>query len=160
MTEQSERDEPRSWNDNLKSTAGSQSNSSSARGAPVTKKPSIGQRWSNAQPTKMTVVWACLASIALTLLIGFVWGGWVTSAKAETMAASAAKVAVVERLAPICVAQFNADPDKTAKFGEMSAMTTFQTAKYVQEQGWATITGVETPDRQVADACLKLLLTP
>lgn len=157
---QSERDEPRSWNDNLKSTAGSQSNSSAARGAPVTKKPSMGERWRKAQPSKMTVVWACLASIALTILIGFMWGGWVTNARAATMATTAARTAVVERLAPICVAQFNADPDKAAKLGEMSAMTSFQTAKFVQEQGWATIAGVEAPDRQVADACTKLLLTP
>ena len=157
---QGDRDEPRSWNDNLKATAGSQSGSSAARGAPVAGKLSLGQRWRKAQPTKGTLLWTIVASVALTVMIGFLWGGWVTTAKAETMAASAAKVAVAERLAPICVAQFNADPDKEAKLGEMLGMTSFQTAKFVQEQGWATITGVETPDRQVADACMKLLMTP
>ena len=69
-----------------------------------------------------------------------------------------ANEAVVQRLAPICVAQFNMDPEKAAKLGEMDGMSSSQTVKYVQEQGWATITGVEKPDRKVADACIKLLL--
>lgn len=158
MTQQSDRDEPRSWNDNLKSTAGSQSNSSSARGTPVTGKPSMGQRWRNAQPTKMTLLWACLASIALTVMIGFLWGGWVTSAKADKTAQTLASAAVVERLTPICVEQFNQDPDKAQKLGEMTAMSSSASVKYVQEQGWATIAGVETPDRKVADSCTKLIL--
>ena len=73
---------------------------------------------------------------------------------AETLA----KDAVIERLAPICVSQFNQDPDAALKLDEMKGKTSYRRAQYVQEQGWATITGDEKPDRKVADACTKLLL--
>lgn len=66
--------------------------------------------------------------------------------------------ALVERLAPICMDQFNRDPDKAAKTIEMAGMTSTETSKYVQDHGWATIAGVDKPDRKVADACTKLML--
>jgi hypothetical protein len=69
-----------------------------------------------------------------------------------------AKDAVVQRLVPICVAQFNQDPDKVLKLDEMNGMTSYKRAQYVQDQGWATISGEEKPDRNVADACTRLLL--
>ena len=69
-----------------------------------------------------------------------------------------AKDAVVQRLAPICVDQFNQDPDKALKLDELNGLTSYQRAQYVQDQGWATIPGEEKPDRLVADACAKLLL--
>ena len=44
-------------------------------------KRSVGQRWSEAQPTK-TVAWCCVASAVLTMIVGFSWGGWVTGGTA------------------------------------------------------------------------------
>jgi hypothetical protein len=69
-----------------------------------------------------------------------------------------AKDAVVQRLAPICVAQFNQDPDKALKLEEMSALSSSKKRQYVQDQGWATISGEENADRSVATACSKLLM--
>ncbi len=66
--------------------------------------------------------------------------------------------AVVQRLAPICVSQFGLDPDKTQKLVELTDMSSRSRVQYVQEQGWATISGSEKPDRKVADACTKLIL--
>ena len=66
--------------------------------------------------------------------------------------------AVTQRLAPICVAQFNLDPDKTVKLSELNGLSTYQRPQYVQDQGWATITGEDKPDRTVADACTTLLM--
>ena len=122
------------------------------------KKPSLRQRWNDAQPTKKTLFWACLASIVLTMVVGFTWGGWVTAGTAQETAETLAKDAVVQRLAPICVAQFNQDPDGALKLDELSGLTSYKQGQYVQEQGWATISGVEKPERKVADACTKLLL--
>src|SRR5688500_7286647 len=76
------------------------------------KKENLGQRWSKVQPTKMTVFWLCLASILLTMLIGFNWGGWVRGSTAQRMATVTAQNAVVQRLATVCVAQFNLDAGK------------------------------------------------
>jgi hypothetical protein len=126
--------------------------------ATVESKPSLGQRWRDYQPTKTIVFWACLASVVLTIFVGFNWGGWVTGGSAQKTADALARDAVVQRLVPICVEQFNQDPDKALKFDEMNGLTSSRQAQYVQEQGWATITGMEKPDRKVASLCTKLLM--
>ena len=136
--EQNVKDEPRPANDSRERTP-----VASRKVEPVQRKPSFVQRWRDAQPTKTTLFWACLASVILTVVIGFNWGGWVSAGDAQKAAETMAKDAVVQRLAPICIAQFNQDPDKTLKLGEMDGMTAYQRAQYVQDQGWATISGEE-----------------
>ena len=70
-----------------------------------------------------------------------------------------ARNAVIERLASICVAQFNQDPANILKLYELNGLTSSQQrAQFVQDHGWATISGEEIPDRKVADACTKLIL--
>jgi hypothetical protein len=117
------------------------------------KKVSLGQRWHEAQPTKMVVFWACIASIILTMIVGFSWGGWVTAGTAQEMA----KDAVVQRLAPICVGQFYQDPGKAQKLIALNEVRNYQRDDYVKAQGWATMIGEENADSKVADACAKLL---
>jgi hypothetical protein len=69
-----------------------------------------------------------------------------------------AENAVVQRLAPICVGQFNQDPEKTQKLAELKKLSTYQKDDYVKAQGWATMPGEERPSSKVADACVKLLM--
>jgi len=122
-------------------------------------KPSFGQRWKGLRPTKYHLVWACLATAILTMIIGFNWGGWMSTASAQKMADTMVKDAVIQRLAPICVAQFNQDGEKEAKLIELSERTTSsQKAQFVRDQGWATIAGEEKSDSKVAAACAKLLI--
>ena len=151
--EQDERDEPRAANDSRKRTP-----VESGKVATVESKPSLGKRWRDYQPTKTAIFWACLASIVLTMIVGFNWGGWVTGGSAQKTAETMARNAVIERLAPICVAQFNLDPDKALKLGEMNELSSYKQRQYVQDQGWATISGEEKPERNVATACTNLLL--
>ena len=42
------------------------------------RKVSFKEWWSDARPTKTAVFWSWIASIVLTMIIGFAWGGWVT----------------------------------------------------------------------------------
>ena len=63
-------------------------------------KPSPGQRWSDAQPTKTVLFWACVASMVLTMIVGFSWGGWVTGGTARQTAENMARDAVVQALGP------------------------------------------------------------
>ena len=123
-----------------------------------TKKVSYRQRWDKAKATKKVVFWAVLGAIVLTMIVGFNWGGWVTGGTAQKMGVAMAQDAVVERLAPICVLQFNQDPDKAQKLIGFNEARTYQRDDYVKEQGWATMPGEDKPDRQVADACAKLLV--
>ena len=64
-----------------------------------------------------------------------------------------AEAAVVDRLVPICVAQFNQDPEKDKKLEELMAKSSWDRDKYVREQGWATVPFEKEPDSKVADKC-------
>ena len=122
------------------------------------RKLSLGQRWANAQPTKTIAFWSCMTSIVLTMIVGFAWGGWVTEGTAQKMSETMADDAVVKRLAPICVVQFNQDPEKEKKLVELKGTHSWQRDGYVEKQGWATMPGEEKADRNVAEACAQLLL--
>jgi len=63
------------------------------------EKVSLGQRWTKARPTKTLVFWLCVACAALTMIVGFTWGGWVRGATARSMAEAGAEEAVVKHLA-------------------------------------------------------------
>lgn len=115
---------------------------------------SLGQRWDQARATKKVVFWFSVASIILTMIVGFNWGGWVTGGTAKTMA----QAAIVQRLAPICVSQFNQDPEKEQKLAELKDTSTWQRRTYIEKQGWATISDETKPNSQVAEACAKLLI--
>ena len=117
-------------------------------------KPSYGERWNKIRPKKMVVFWICLATVILTIFIGFNWGGWVTAGTALEMTESA----IVQRLAPICVDQFNQDPEKDQKFTELKDTSSYQRDDYVKAQGWATMPGETEPDHQVADGCARLIV--
>jgi hypothetical protein len=69
-----------------------------------------------------------------------------------------AEDAVVQRLGPICVGQFNQDPEKAQKLEALKKMSSYQRDDYVKEQGWATMPGEEQPNSKVADECAKLLI--
>jgi hypothetical protein len=125
---------------------------------PNEKKLGYRQRWDKARATKRVVFGFALAAIVVTLIVGFNWGGWVTGGSARDMAVQSGKDAVVQRLAPICVYQFNQDPEKDQKLTELKDASTYQRRAYVEEQGWATMPGEEKADRKVADACAKLLV--
>ena len=121
-------------------------------------KLSLGQRWSEARPTKTLLFWSCVASMVLTMIVGFSWGGWVTGGTARTTAESMAHDAVVKRLAPICVVLSGQDPAKAVKLVALKEASTWQQGEYVGKQGWATLPGEQEPDSRVAQACATLLL--
>ena len=74
------------------------------------------------------------------------------------MAEEMAQDAVVGRLAPICVEQYNQDSEKVRKLEELKAESSWKRKNYVEKQGWATIPGQTNPDRNVAEKCAEMLL--
>jgi hypothetical protein len=121
-------------------------------------KLSVGQRWSEARPTKTLLFWSCVASMVLTMIVGFSWGGWVTGGTARQTAETMASDAIVLRLAPICVVQSARDLGKGPKLVAMKDESSWQRGEYVGKQGWATMPGEQEPDRRVAEACATLLM--
>lgn len=122
------------------------------------KQQSSRQRWNETRPTKTLFFWSLVATVVLTMIIGFNWGGWTTDANAQKLAATAAKTAVTQRLAPICVAQFNQDPAKDEKLKELQGASSYERAEFITDQLWATMPGETEPGSQVAAECAKLLM--
>lgn len=117
-------------------------------------KPSYGERWNKTRPTKMTVFWVVAASMILTMIVGFNWGGWVTGGTAQEMT----NEAITQRLSLICVGQFYQDPQKEQKLTELKETGRYQQDKYVKDNGWATMPGEVNPNNQVAQGCANLIV--
>jgi len=128
------------------------------RGGEQKQKLSLRQRWDETRPTKTIVFWSWVASVVLTMIIGFAWGGWVTGGTARSMAETMADDAVVKRLAPMCVTQFKQGSGKDQKLEELAKTDSWQRSEYVEKQGWATMPGEEKPDSKVASECARLLM--
>lgn len=146
--------EKRPDNDNRKA----QSSTNAPKTVVATPKPeTMSERWNGTQLSKTAIFWLCLAAIAVTMLVGFQWGGWVTGGTAQKTATAQANNAVVQRLSTICVAQFQQDPAKDAKLTALKATSSYQQGTYVKDQGWATMPGDEQADNKVASECAKQL---
>ena len=104
------------------------------------------------------LLWGAIGGAILTIIIGFTWGGWVTGGTAQTTAEEMAEAAVVDRLVPICVAQFNQDPEKDKKLKELKEKSSWERDKYVNKQGWATMPGDKDPDSSVAGKCAEQIM--
>jgi heme A synthase len=106
-------------------------------------------------------VWG-MAIGAIVLLIVIFSAGWVvTSSSAKAEAKVMVTDAVMNRLAPIAVAQFMQDPNKEDRLKEMKELRAWgenNRSDYVQKQGWATMPGEKEPDGQVADEVARRLV--
>ena len=104
------------------------------------------------------VLWSAIGGAIITMIIGFSLGGWVTGGTAQTTAEEMTEAAVVDRLVPICVAQFNQDPEKDKKLKELKEKSSWDRGKYVKEQGWATMPFEKEPDSDVAEKCVEQIM--
>jgi pimeloyl-ACP methyl ester carboxylesterase len=119
---------------------------------------SLNQRWSEARPTKTFLFWFTLAAVVGTIVIGFSWGGWVTSGTAQATAKAMADDAVVHRLTSICVAAAHNDPGRQQKLKSLQETGEWERPDYVKKAGWATMPGDKDPDSRVADECARALV--
>ena len=103
-------------------------------------------------------LWGAAGGAVVLAVIGFTLGGWVTGGTAQTMADDAAQEAVVARLAPICVEQYNQISEKDQKLKELKETDSWKRGDYVDKQGWATMPGEKESDRRVAEKCADMLM--
>ena len=101
--------------------------------------------------------WSAIGGAIVLAVVGFNYGGWVTSGSAAAMAKEIAADAVAERLGTICVAQFNRDSEKGQKLNEMKEKDSWDKGRYIEKQSWAIMPGEDKPDSKVADSCAKQL---
>lgn len=100
-----------------------------------------------------------IAGSIVTMVVGFNAVGWKTESSAERQATQTSRLAVIEALVPICLAQQKSDPDSAAKLTQLAGMTTsYEQRDFVMTSGWATIPEAGEPNRDVATQCADLLV--
>ena len=94
-----------------------------------------------------------------SMVIGFSWGGWVTSGTADKLAAEQAKTAVVAALVPICVEQFQHNSEAKANLAALQKISSnWEQGQYVEKGGWATPPGTTSADYHLARLCAEKLV--
>lgn len=100
---------------------------------------------------------AAAGAIALAI-VGFTWGGWVTSRTADKMASEQARLAVVSALVPICLQQAKQDPQSAATLAKIEkTRSSYERTNMLMHAGWATVPGSSDPNRSLASACMEKL---
>ncbi len=102
-------------------------------------------------------MWGAVGGAIITMIIGFNWGGWVLGSTSLNMGGEMAEEAVLERLTPICVAQFKQDLERDKKLKKIKEIDSWDRKQYVKDQGWATMPFEKKPDNRVADRCSELI---
>lgn len=104
-------------------------------------------------------LWGAAAGAIVLAIIGFTLGGWMTGGTAEERIRASAQQATVASLAPICVAQFQKDPQAKASLAALKETDSWKQAGYVSEAGWAKMPGSkDAADSDVAQACADRIL--
>ncbi|MDX1483603.1 MAG: hypothetical protein R3229_03895 [Alphaproteobacteria bacterium] len=126
----------------------------------MAEKSDILTRWEELRPSKQFVFVACVLSVALTALIGFKWGGWVTGSTAQEMAARAASKARVELAVDYCVYRFNHSAKADAVVTKLKDISSWMRGDHLEKVGWVTPVGVEEPVEGAGDRCAERILSP
>ena len=102
--------------------------------------------------------WGMAVGAVVLLIVVFSAGWVVTSGSAQLKAKAMATDAVMDRLAPISIAQFMEDPNREARLKELKELDYWKRGEYVQKQGWATMPGEKEADSTVAAECARRLV--
>ena len=102
--------------------------------------------------------WGMAVGSVVLLIVIFSAGWVVTSSTANANAQRISTDAVVDRLAPISVAQFMQDPNRVERLKELKGLDSWNRAEYVQKQGWAIMPGEKESDYDVANECARRLM--
>src|SRR3954454_9487350 len=93
--------------------------------------------------------WGAAGGAVAAMIIGFVWGGWVTGGTSEKNAGMAAQSAVVQALVPVCVVKAEQQPDQLVLLKKES---TYSRTEFVVKAGWVSSVA-EKYRRNVAEGC-------
>jgi nucleoid-associated protein YgaU len=96
-------------------------------------------------------VWGLIIGAVIVMIIGFVWGGWLTGGTAQKMTDEA----VLASQAAICVAQFMKQPNHEEKLKELEKVESWKRSEFIEKGGWDKMPGQEKAGSYVAQACAK-----
>jgi hypothetical protein len=121
-------------------------------------KPSVSRRWRDYRASKAVLIWSCAASIVVTMIVGFSWGGWVRGGTAQDMATKAAAEARTELAAAVCLHKFVNGPNATAQLASLKGTDSWKRDAFIEEGGWVTLPGVEKSVTGAASLCAQQLM--
>ena len=99
------------------------------------------------------VLYGAVGGALALSIIGFTWGGWVTSSTAKQMAETASVDAVVAVMTPYCVAQSKSAPNSMEVLAALKAAKSYDRREIIEKAGWATPLGLAEPNRALAISC-------
>jgi hypothetical protein len=105
------------------------------------------------RPTKTEAAWFGVGCIAVTLIAGFGFAGWVTAGKAEQRVAEAASAARHELAAAVCVDEFMAAKNSAPTLAKLKEAGWYDRGELVAKGGWATMPDRKEPNSTVASLC-------
>ncbi|WP_170520026.1 hypothetical protein [Ruegeria atlantica] len=88
-------------------------------------------------------------------VVGFSWGGWMTGGSADKMANAMSRDNVIAALVPVCVDMARTDAQRAEKITTIKEASSFKRKDAVMEAGWATVPGSQTPNKDLAQACIE-----
>ncbi len=113
------------------------------------KKKPLGQRWEDYRPSKTLLFWSCVAVSILTIVVGFAWGGWVTTGTAQEMTQQARR----NLAATFCVQRFLADSDAASEYASFMKVGDWQRGEFIEKGGWAKMPPLDRPLAGIDDLC-------
>ena len=106
-------------------------------------------------PTQVKpAAWGAVGGAVAAMIIGFVWGGWVTGGTSERNAGVAAQTAVVQAFVPLCVAKAEQQPEQLVLLKKESAYSRYD---FVIKAGWVSNVA-EKYRRNVAESCASTIV--
>src|SRR5207249_502041 len=104
-------------------------------------------------------LWGAAGGAIVLAIVGFTWGGWMTTGTANKLADQRADSAVVSILTPICVEKFRQNGDAIANLAALKKISSsWEQGNFVEKGGWATRPGASSPDYVLARACAEKLV--
>lgn len=119
---------------------------------------SLSQRWESYRPSKTLWFWSLAGISVLTMILGFTVGGWTTGGTAAFMAEKAARDARSTLAASVCVQKFVTTAGAAEKLAALKEASSFERDNFIEDGGWAKLTGVEEAIPGAAELCAEELI--
>ncbi len=116
------------------------------------------KNWNEYKPTKTVWFWSGVGAAALTMVVGFTAGGWVTSGTAAERTEASTELAVATLAANICTNRFLAAADADAKLAALKETDSWKQDTFIEEGGWVTFANMEEPVDGAAELCANQLV--
>src|SRR3546814_16155839 len=92
------------------------------------------QNLSRYQPTKTVWFWSSVGVAALTMVVGFTAGGWVTSSTAAQQIETSSQQAVATLAANICANRFLTAPDAQYQVAQLKEVDSWKQDSFIEKE--------------------------